>query len=54
MLRRTSWHYYEKKAAELAVQAATWMGEELGWNGERVRWELDRYFAVAEFPCRVM
>lgn len=51
MLRRTSWHFYEKNAAELAPQVASWMAAELGWDDHRTHLELERYYSVAEFPA---
>jgi glycerol-3-phosphate dehydrogenase len=53
LLRRTSWHFYHRNAAQLAAQAADWMGAALGWSSERIRSELNRYLATAEFPGRV-
>lgn len=50
MLRRSSWHYYEKSADKGAPQVAVWMAEILGWDGARMNDELARYYAVAEFP----
>ncbi len=50
LLRRTSWHFYEKNA--IAEQAAEWTALALGWSSERVRNELNRYFKTAEFPLR--
>jgi glycerol-3-phosphate dehydrogenase len=47
LLRRTSWHFYEKNASELAEQTALWMADELDWSAERTREELARYAAVA-------
>jgi glycerol-3-phosphate dehydrogenase len=52
MLRRTSWHFYETNAEELAQQTAVWMATELRWNSERTRSELARYHTVAEFASR--
>jgi glycerol-3-phosphate dehydrogenase len=46
LLRRTSWHYYEKNAAVLAVRAAEWMGELLGWTQDQQAAELDHYRAA--------
>jgi len=43
LLRRTSWHFYEKNMNRLAWQAAHWMAEWLGWDAERVKHELRRY-----------
>jgi glycerol-3-phosphate dehydrogenase len=43
LLRRTSWHFYEKNAERLASQAAHWMAEWLEWDAERIRKELRRY-----------
>ncbi|HEY1336311.1 MAG TPA: FAD-dependent oxidoreductase, partial [Bryobacteraceae bacterium] len=43
LLRRTSWHFYEKDADRLAWQAAHWMAEWLEWDAERLESELRRY-----------
>lgn len=43
MIRRTSWHYYHRDAAELAKQVATWMAEALGWDAATVDGEWQRY-----------
>ncbi len=43
MLRRTSWHYYHRDAAEKAEAVATWMGEILNWTEEQRAEELARY-----------
>ena len=43
LLRRTSWHFYEKHADRLAWQAAHWMAEWLEWDAERVGSELRQY-----------
>lgn len=46
MLRRTSWHYYFKDAAQKAERVADWMGELLGWSGAQRATELRRYQAA--------
>jgi glycerol-3-phosphate dehydrogenase len=46
MLRRTSWHYYSKDAAQQAVRVADWMSELMGWSGETRAEELQRYHAA--------
>jgi len=46
MLRRTSWHYYHRDAAQKAVRVADWMGELLGWTREQRTAELQRYEAM--------
>jgi glycerol-3-phosphate dehydrogenase len=43
LLRRTSWHFYEKDVCRIARQAAQWMAEHLEWDGKRVESELLRY-----------
>ena len=43
LLRRTSWHFYEKNADGLAWQAAHWMAESLEWDAKRIESELRRY-----------
>jgi glycerol-3-phosphate dehydrogenase len=43
MIRRTSWRYYHRDHEELAAKVADWMANELGWDAERKRVELDRY-----------
>ena len=50
MVRRTSWHYYHRDAAQKAERVADWMGELLGWSAaERVA-EFQRYHETME--CR--
>jgi glycerol-3-phosphate dehydrogenase len=52
LLRRTSWHFYEKNAHRLARQAAQWMAEQLEWDAGRMEQELRRYseqFCVTQF-----
>jgi glycerol-3-phosphate dehydrogenase len=43
MLRRSSWHYYSKDAAQMASRVAEWMSELLGWSPEQKTAELARY-----------
>ncbi|NLS93939.1 MAG: glycerol-3-phosphate dehydrogenase/oxidase [Planctomycetaceae bacterium] len=43
MVRRSSWHYYDKDAASVAEQAATWMKDLLGWDDATRQAELERY-----------
>lgn len=43
MVRRTSWHYYHRDAAQKAGRVADWMGELLGWTNEQRAGELQRY-----------
>lgn len=52
MIRRTSWHYYHRDAAELARRALGWMADELGWDDARSAREWSRYLAAADpqFP----
>ena len=50
MIRRTSWHYYFRDAAERAEKVADWMAEILGWNEGEKETQLRRYkkFSSAE------
>lgn len=50
MIRRTSWHYYHRDAAEKAEHVADWMGEILGWSNEQRAAELKRYRALIHLP----
>lgn len=43
MIRRTSWHYYFRDAAERAETVAGWMAEILGWNDSEKEAQLLRY-----------
>jgi glycerol-3-phosphate dehydrogenase len=43
MVRRTSWHYYYRDAAQKAERVADWMSELLGWSGEQRVVEIERY-----------
>lgn len=43
MVRRTSWHYYFRDAAEKAERVADWMSELLGWSRAQRLDELARY-----------
>lgn len=43
MVRRTSWHYYFRDAAQKAERVADWMGELLGWSEPQRAGELRRY-----------
>lgn len=43
MLRRSSWHYYERDAATVAHRVAEWMSPLLGWSPTRREEELARY-----------
>lgn len=43
MLRRTSWHYYHGRADEIALEAADWMADVLGWDHAQREAELARY-----------
>ena len=52
LLRRTSWHYYHANQDEVAERTARWMAEELGWDGDRIASELDRYRNAAGLPAR--
>jgi glycerol-3-phosphate dehydrogenase len=50
MLRRTSWHFYLADAPRLAVQAADWMAELLGWSSQTRAAELERYLRATGHP----
>lgn len=52
MVRRTSWHYYFRDAAQKAERVADWMGELLGWSDAQRVAELDRY--RAETDCQLI
>ena len=54
LLRRTSWHYYHPNQAEIAVQVAGWMAEQLGWDVARREAELDRFRLLADSPPRAL
>lgn len=43
MVRRTSWHYYHRDAAERAAQVAAWMQELFGWDDATRDAELLKY-----------
>jgi glycerol-3-phosphate dehydrogenase len=43
MIRRTSWRYYHRDHADIAQRVASWMGEVLGWDAERIDRELAAY-----------
>ncbi len=43
MLRRTGWHYYYRDAAQIAVDVAGWMADEIGWDAMRGFDEVERY-----------
>lgn len=51
MVRRTSWHYYYKDAAQKAERVADWMAELLGWSNEQRQAELQRYRADTYCPA---
>ncbi len=46
MVRRTSWRYYHRDAAQKAELVADWMGELLGWSAAERRLELERVFSI--------
>ncbi len=50
MLRRTSWHYYHRDAAQKAEQVADWMAELLDWTDEQQAEELVRYRELTSLP----
>jgi glycerol-3-phosphate dehydrogenase len=43
MVRRTSWHYYHRDAAEKAARVADWMKQLLSWSDSTHSAELGRY-----------
>jgi glycerol-3-phosphate dehydrogenase len=43
MIRRTSWRHYRHDHIELAVRAAGWMAEELGWDEGTLQAEVAQY-----------
>jgi glycerol-3-phosphate dehydrogenase len=51
MVRRTSWHYYFRDAAQKAERVADWMGELLGWSAAQRAAELQRYHDLMDCPC---
>ena len=46
MLRRTGWHYYQPDRSQLALCAAQWMADLLGWDAPGQAAELARYEQV--------
>lgn len=50
MLRRTSWHYYHRDAAQKAEQVADWMTALLDWTDEQRTDELMRYHEMTDAP----
>ena len=48
MIRRTSWHHYEKDRLAIAERVAGWMARALVWDDPVKSTELDRYRRVAE------
>ena len=46
MIRRGSWHHYWPEAPQMAVEAAAWMAEVLGWSAEQCAREMADYQAV--------
>jgi glycerol-3-phosphate dehydrogenase len=45
MIRRTSWRRYRHDHLEVAARAAAWMAVELGWDENRVQFEVAQYRA---------
>ena len=43
MVRRTSWHYYHRDAAQKATLVADWMKQILAWSDATLADELARY-----------
>lgn len=52
MVRRTSWHYYFADAEPRARMVVKWMGELLGWDKNRYRDELERYYVATGLAAR--
>jgi glycerol-3-phosphate dehydrogenase len=50
MVRRTSWHQYQRDAALNSQRVAQWMGEFLGWTREQRIAEIQRYSAITGCP----
>jgi glycerol-3-phosphate dehydrogenase len=50
MVRRTSWHYYHRDAAQKAERAADWMGALLGWSDATRAAEITRYCEAVNCP----
>jgi glycerol-3-phosphate dehydrogenase len=52
MIRRTSWRHYRHDHIEVAVRAARWMAEELGWDDGTLHAEIAQYrqFVGANIP----
>ena len=45
LLRRASWHFYEKDTERVAREAVQWIAQDLGWDTERTEKELRRYLS---------
>lgn len=52
MIRRTSWHYYFRDAAERSEKVAGWMAEIFGWDDSEKEAQINRYknFRNASLP----
>jgi glycerol-3-phosphate dehydrogenase len=50
MVRRTSWHYYHRDAAEKTDGVAEWMGEFLGWSAAKRAEEIVRHRQMTGCP----
>lgn len=51
MVRRTSWHYYHRDAAQKAEGVADWMGELLDWTDAERESEMARYHELTTLPA---
>jgi glycerol-3-phosphate dehydrogenase len=50
MIRRSSWCYYHRDAAQMAERVADWMAELLGWSNATRAAEIERYCAMTGCP----
>ena len=53
MIRRGGWHHYWAEVPQMAVEAAAWMAEVLGWSAEQRAREMADYQAVIRADGRV-
>jgi glycerol-3-phosphate dehydrogenase len=49
LVRRSGWHYYERRSNALIEQVGGWMGEILGWSPAQLRSEVDAFSNNAKF-----
>jgi glycerol-3-phosphate dehydrogenase len=50
MIRRTSWHYYHRDAAQIAQQVSQWMASHLSWDTARQDQEIKTYLSLLGNP----